>query len=278
LTANELDPANVFKIGDPNLKAEAGYEVDVAYGNNGKDVAFEVDGFYNHISNFIFADRIGAVGGGDSMQLGAPVYKYAGDNTAILTGVTAYVHVHPSGAKWFQWDNGFTYIYSFLPGQTDSTHYIPFTPAPRLTSELKLMAGDKSGSILSGAYVMFGLEHDWPQDHIYSALYNELPSLGYTLFNAGVGVNFVNPSTKRVICSLLIHGTNIMNISYIDHLSRPQYFWAYNSVENPTNFGSQAAVVTNRNQGIFNMGRNIAFKVIFPFGGHVISGTEMQGM
>jgi iron complex outermembrane receptor protein len=266
LTANELDPSNVFKIGDPNLKAEQGYEVDVAYGNNGKDINFEVDGFYNHISNFIFADRIASASGGDSMQLGAPVYKYAGDNTAILAGATAYFNIHPSSVKWLEWKNGFTYIYSFLPGQTDSTQHIPFTPAPRLTSEIKFKLSDKSSSILRGSYIMFGLEHDWAQNNIYSALYNELPSLAYTLYNAGIGTNFVNPKTKRVLCTLIINCTNLFNIAYIDHLSRPQYFWAYNSAENPTNFGAQAAVVTQRNEGIFNMGRNVGFKVIFPFG------------
>jgi iron complex outermembrane recepter protein len=278
LTSNELDPANVFKIGDPNLKAEQGYEVDVAYGNNGRDVNFEVDGFYNHISNFIFADRIASVNGGDSMQLGAPVYKYTGDNSAILAGVSAYFNLHPATAKWLEWTNGFTYIYSFLPGQTDSTQRIPFTPAPRWTSNIKFKLEDNPSSVLKGTYFMVGFEHDWAQNNIYSALYNELPSLAYTLFNAGIGTNFVNPRTKRVVCTLLINGTNLFNLAYIDHTSRTQYFWAYNSVENPTNFGSQAAVVTQRNQGIFNMGRNVGLKAIFPFGGHQVSEREMHGM
>jgi iron complex outermembrane receptor protein len=237
-----------------------------------------VDGFYNHISNFIFADRLGSVFGGDSMQLGAPVYKYQGDNTAVLTGVTAYFNLHPADVKWLEWRNGFTYIYSFLPGQTDSTNHIPFTPAPRLTSSIKLHLADKPSSVLRSAYLSIGIEHDWAQNDIYSALYNELPSLAYTLIDAGIGTNFVNPRTKRVICSLIISGTNVANLAYIDHTSRTQYFWAYNSTENPTNFGLNAAVVTNRNQGIFNMGRNVGFKVIFPFGGHQISDKEMHGM
>ena len=92
-----------------------------------------------------------------------------------------------------------------------------------------------------------------------------------------MGTSFVNPKTKRVICSLFINCTNLTNIAYIDHTSRPQYFWAYNGVENPTNFGSTAAIVTKQSEGIYNMGRNIGFKVIFPFGGHTVSDTEMHG-
>ena len=137
---------------------------------------------------------------------------------------------------------------------------------------------EKAGSFLKGAYFTFGLEHDWAQNHIYSALYNELPALAFTLYNVGIGTSFINPVTKKAICSLILNCNNLFNLAYIDHTSRAQYFWAYNSVENPTNFGSQAAVVTNRNQGIFNMGRNIGLKVIFPFGGHKVSDTELQGM
>ena len=107
---------------------------------------------------------------------------------------------------------------------------------------------------------------------------NELPSLGYTLFNAGLGTSFTDRKTHKTICTLFVNCTNLTNIVYIDHTSRTQYFWAYNSVQNPTNFGAASAVVTQRNQGIYNMGRNIGFKVIFPFGGHKVSDTELHGM
>jgi iron complex outermembrane receptor protein len=265
LTSNELDPSNVYKLGDPNLKAEQGYEVDLAYGNNGRDVNFEVDGFYNYINNFISADRIAGANGGDSMQLGAPVYKYSA-NTAVITGITAYLNIHPSNAKWVELDNGFTYIYTFLPGQTDSTQHIQYTPAPRLTSTIKFTLPARRTSILNRTYFSFGAEHDWPQNDIYSALWNELPSYSYTLYNAGIGTTFVNPKTKHVVCTLIMNCTNLLNIAYIDHTSRPQYFWAYNSVENPTNFGATAAIVTKQTEGIYNMGRNVGFKLIFPIG------------
>jgi len=265
LTSNELDPSNMFKLGDPNLKAEQGYEVDVAYGNNGKDVSFEVDGFFNFIHNFIFSDRLQSKHGGDSIQLGAPVYKYT-SNRAIIAGATAYLNLHPSVIRWFELDNGFTYIYTFLPGQTDSTQHVPFTPAPRLTSKARFKLTDKPNSILGSTYVEFGLAKYWAQHDIYGALWNELPSSAYTLFNAGLGTHFVDPRTRKIFCSFYINCTNLMNIAYIDHTSRPQYFWAYNSVENPTNFGATAAIVTKPSQGIFNMGRNVGFKLIVPIG------------
>jgi iron complex outermembrane receptor protein len=264
LSSNELNPgAFAYELGNINLKAEQGYEIDAAYGHNGQDINFEADGFYNYINNFIFSDRLGTPGGADSIRLGKPIYEYTA-NKAIITGITAYLNIHPANVRWLEVDNGFTYTY--FPNQTDSTRHVPFTPAPRLTSELKFKLTDGPNSILKGAYVKFGLEHDWAQNDIYSALYTELPSYNYTLFNAGIGTSFVNKKTKRVVCSFFIDCTNLMNIAYVDHTSRTQYFYAYNGANDPTNFGITPAVVTKQSEGIYNMGRNIGFKLVIPFG------------
>jgi iron complex outermembrane receptor protein len=274
LTSNELNPgAFAYELGNINLKPEEGYEVDVAYGYNGGDFNFEVDGFYNHISRFIFSDRLGSENGGDSLILGKPAYKYTA-NTAVIAGVTAYVNVHPAAAGWFEWDNGFTYIYSLLPGQTDSTRHVPWTPAPRLTSKVRVKFRDKSSSWLGKTYFELGAEHDWAQRNIYSAFWTELPSYGFTLFNTGIGTDFVNRMTKRVVCSLVINCTNLMNTAYVDHTSRTQYFWAYNGVNDPTNFGRTPAIVTRQSEGIYNMGRNIGLKLVFPIA--VTSGAHAK--
>ena len=266
LTSNELNPgAFAYELGNINLKAEQGYEVDAAYGHNGKDVNFEVDGFYNYINNFIFSNRLAGKNGADSTLLGKPVYKYTA-NTAIITGVSAYLNIHPADAKWFELDNGFTYIYTFLPCKTDSTRHLPWTPAPRLTSKVRFKLPDRNTSVLQSAYVELGAEHDWAQNDIYSAQYTELPSYDYTLFNAGIGTNFVSKKTKRAVCSLFINCTNLMNIAYVDHTARTQYFWAYNGANDPTNFGRVPAIVTRQSEGIYNMGRNIGFKLIIPIG------------
>ena len=224
-----------------------------------------MDGFYNYINNFIFSDRLAGKNGADSILLGKPVYKYTA-NTAIIAGITAYLNIHPANAKWFELDNGFSYVYTFLPGQTDSTQHIPWTPAPRLTSEIKFKLAEKPNSMLSGAYFKLGAEHDWAQNDIYSAQYTELPSYNYTLFNAGIGTNFISRKTERAVCSLFINCTNLMNIAYVDHTARTQYFWAYDGANDPTNFGRVPAIVTRQSEGIYNMGRNIGFKLIIPIG------------
>jgi len=257
---------NAFQEGNLNLKAEEGYQVDFAYGNNGKDVNFEADGFCNLINNFIFPVRVQSKVSGDSMVDGVPYYEYIA-NKAIIAGFSGYFNIHPSDTRWLEVDNNFTYVYSFFPNQTDSTQHVPWTPAPRLTTEIKLKLTDRKKSILKGTYIEFGMAKYWAQNAIYSALYSELPSLAYTLFNAGVGTNFVNPGTGRVLCSFYINCTNLLNIGYADHLNLAQYFLAYNG---------SPVTVTQQSQGIYNMGRNVGFKLLFPIGGHKISEEESK--
>jgi iron complex outermembrane receptor protein len=254
LTSNgENIGSNAVQLGNINLKAEQGYQFDLAYGLRGKDVSLELDAFYNHISHFIFADRT------DSISQGLPVYQYVSSNTAVLTGLTAYFDVHPSGASWLQWNNRFSYIYSWLPHATDSTEHIPWTPAPHLHSELRFQLADKTGSMFSGTYFKVGVAHYWEQNNIYSALYTEIPSAAYTLVDAGIGTQIVNRKTGHVVCSLFVNCTNLTNIGYADHLNLAQYFYSQNG---------NLVTVTNQRQGIFNMGRDFTFKVVFPFGSH----------
>jgi iron complex outermembrane recepter protein len=252
LTSNGLNiGSNAFQLGNINLKAEEGYQLDLAYGYNGKDVSFEADGFYNRISNFIFADRT------DSVSQGYPVYEYVSSNVAIITGISAYLNIHPADAKWLEFNNGFSYTYSHLPNATDSTQHVPWTPAPRLITELKFRLNGHPNSILSQTYLRFGMQHDWAQNSIYSALGTEIPSAAYTLFNAGIGTSFVNPKTGKTICSLFVNCTNLFNVGYADHLNLAQYFLSYNGNLVP---------ITRQSQGIYNMGRDVGFKLVFPFG------------
>lgn len=259
LTSNGLNiGTKKFQLGNLNLKPEEGYEADFAYGNNGKNLSYEADAFCNYINNFIFADRT------DSSLSGFPVYPTIA-NTAIIGGVSGYFNIHPVNTKWLEINNGFTYIYSYLPHQTDSTNHVPWTPAPHATTEVKIKLKDKPHCIVRGTYIEFGEARYWEQNNIYSAFYTELPSKAYSLYNAGIGTDFVNPETGKVICSLYVNCTNLLNLAYAGHLNLAQYFLSYNG---------NTATVTDPSQGIYNMGRNVGIKVLFPIGSSNVSGAK----
>jgi iron complex outermembrane receptor protein len=94
------------------------------------------------------------------------------------------------------------------------------------------------------------LEYDATQNRVYLEDNTETRTAGYTLFNAGLGTGITNAKGKT-ICNLYILASNLFNVSYRDHLSRLKYF-----LYSPTD--------TNPDHGLYNMGRNISFKVDFP--------------
>ena len=94
------------------------------------------------------------------------------------------------------------------------------------------------------------MEYYAKQNRIYSANKTETATPGYILFNAGAGADFINMKGK-VILSLNVLASNITNVAYQSHLSRLKYFEQY-----PNNSSGRS--------GIYNMGRNISFKLTVP--------------
>jgi iron complex outermembrane receptor protein len=90
------------------------------------------------------------------------------------------------------------------------------------------------------------------QDRVYLADNTETAAPDYTLFEAGMGGD-VSSKSGKVICSLHLAITNIFDKAYQSHLSRLKYFEPY-----PEN--------TTGRSGIYDMGRNISLKLIFPVG------------
>jgi iron complex outermembrane recepter protein len=67
------------------------------------------------------------------------------------------------------------------------------------------------------------------------------------LFNAGIGTDVTVKG--RTLFSLYISASNLTDVAYQSHLSRLKY----SDVNNATH-----------RTGVFNMGRNISFKIIVP--------------
>ncbi len=76
---------------------------------------------------------------------------------------------------------------------------------------------------------------------------NETVTPAYTLLNAGIGGDIC--THDRTLFSIYIYGSNLADLGYQSSMSRLKY-------ADPNN-------VTGR-IGVFNMGRNISFKVLIP--------------
>ena len=179
--------------------------------------------------------------------------SFVSSNTAILTGINAYFNVHPASAKWLEWNNRFSYIYTWLPNATDSTDHIPWTPAPHLHSEVKSARQSLVIPISRSGLRIIGRKTTSIARSHRSAL------CGLYTVDAGFGTQLVNRKSGRTVCSFYLNCTNLTNIAYADHLNLAQYFYARNG---------GIVTVTNQRQGVFNMGRDVTVKVIFPFGSY----------
>jgi len=130
--------------------------------------------------------------------------------------------------------------------QLDSTRYLPFTPAPKLTSELKTTT-KKLGKHLSNDYFKIDLENYFAQNKISSAFNTETTTPGYTLLNVGLGADFARKN--KTLFSLYVSINNLNDVAYQSHLNRLKY--------------ADVNHLTGRT-GVFEMGRNISFKLIIP--------------
>jgi iron complex outermembrane receptor protein len=234
-----------YETGNPDLRSENSLQLDYELGYNTEHVNAKLNLFANNISNYIYSHKINSEIGGDSIQSGYPCYKFDSGNAQLMGG-EVYIDIHPHPWDWLHFENSFSYVHAELRNQPDSTRYLPFTPAPKWISDVRFDF-DRAGKWLKNTYFSVGIEHDFRQTNIYSAYNTETVTNAYTLINAGAGTDIV--WKKHTLFSVFINCTNLADVAYQSHLNRLKY-----APENP---------VTGR-MGIFNMGRNISFKLIIP--------------
>ncbi len=245
------DGTPFYEIGDPNLKAESSLQVDGTLGIVTEDFTLEGNVFYNQINNYIFPEKLQSKLGGDSIRtdvaagFGGPTFKYV-QGDAILTGGEAIFNLHPHNVKGIHWNNSFGMVDAIQLNQPDSSRYLPYTPPYKYHSELKFMMA-KSGTLLKNAYIKFGVDYFFEQNHIFYKFGNETVTPEYTLFNVGVGSDIC--TKKRTVCTFIMTINNVTDVAYQSSMSRLKY-------TDPNN-------VTGR-IGVFNMGRTVSFKLIIP--------------
>jgi iron complex outermembrane receptor protein len=245
------DGTPFYEIGDHNLKAESSLQIDATLGINSKDITAEIIGFVNNINNYIFAEKLHSVHGGDSIRndpalalTPGPAFKYVQGN-AVLTGGEAELNIHPSQFKWLHFDNSFSYVSAIQKDQPNSTKYLPFTPPAKYRGELKFICCN--GEIIKNGYIKAGLDYYFEQNKVYYKYGNETITPSYALINAGIGGDVYAHGNK--LFSVFVYGSNLADAAYQSNMSRLKYTDENN--------------VTGR-IGVFNMGRNISFKLLIP--------------
>jgi len=234
-----------YELGDSKLKADNSFQVDYTFGVSSEHISAELNVFDNSIRNFIFLRKLSSSIGGDSISDGVSTFKFVAGNAQLFGGEIRF-DVHPHPLDWIHFENAFSYVQAVQNNQTDSTKYLPFTPGPKLQSGLKFEI-QKIGSIIRDAYFRVDVDNYFKQDKIYSAYQTETKTPGYTLLNVGMGADFVRKD--KVLFSFYITISNLLDVAYQSHLNRLKY--------GPENYAAGRT-------GVYNMGRNVSFKLIVP--------------
>lgn len=197
--------------------------------------------------------------GTDNVIDSHPVYNYT-QGDARLLGFEAGVDFHPIHSLHLE--NTFSYVDARQLHQPDESKYLPYTPAPRWTTELRWEllhhthptigshahhTHHSRGLSADNLYVSAGMECYLRQSHVYAVDQTESETPGYALLNLSAGTDVTWRSKK--IAELYITADNLLNKAYQNHLSRLKYADVNN--------------LTGR-RGVFNMGRNVTIKLVVP--------------
>ena len=257
-----------YEIGNRDLKPEHSWQGDLGLDYSSRYLSLELALFLNRIDNYIFASAVtpdASVTVSEGSPEGSLRYFRYSQGDALLKGFEAGFDLHP--IHQLHIGSTFSMVDARQLGQPLETRYLPLTPAPRLTGEVKwefTHNGDHHTSaphhtgesehhhrldhVFDNAYVAIGVEHYFRQNHYYMADDTETATPAYTLLNLSAGTDILLRNGRK-LCELYLIADNLLNSAYQSHLSRLKY-----------------ADINNRTgrRGIYNPGRNITIKLIFP--------------
>ncbi|MBW4890058.1 TonB-dependent receptor [Mucilaginibacter sp. HMF5004] len=253
LSANGPDPGSqIYHVGNSNFQPEFSVQEDFGAFLTLPMLSLSAELFNNDISNYIFQQQVLDATGASVITNGYNTFTYV-QTKARIYGGELNMDIHPY--KWLHFENSLSLTYGQNLGSggnvADSLKYLPFIPPLHTHSELRGNFA-KGFGFFKNFYAEIGFDHFNAQDRFFAAYGTETYTAGYNLISAGVGANIVNTAGNPIL-KIFIEGTNLGDVNYQSNMSRLKYF------DNANGAGPGVQ------PGIFNMGRNVSFKVIVPF-------------
>lgn len=192
---------NRYEVGNQDLENEKNVQVDFSLEKRNEHFEAYANVFHNNISDYIFLNPAG------NFIDGNPVFNYTQSN-AILYGGEIGAHIHPHPLDWLHWETGF----EMVRGEQENGENLPLIPANSLTNTLRIEF--KGENIFKNKYAFLRLKNVFDQERV--SIF-ETPTGGYSLVGAGMGALLDLGGTEL---QLSINGNNLLNKTYIAHLSR----------------------------------------------------------
>lgn len=202
LTSNGVhEGTNRYEIGNSDLKTEQNVQTDLNLEYKTDHFEFFVNGFYNHINNYIYTSPTGTVLDNNE------VFNYIQDNAKLYGGEIG-LHFHPHPLDWLHYETSFETV----TGKKQNGDYLPLIPANNWSNTLK---GEfKIKNWLEDGFATFNVNTTFNQNNVSGF---ETESNGYTLINLGLGGTV---KLGKTIFDVNLNANNLLDKSYIAHLSR----------------------------------------------------------
>jgi len=199
-----------YEIGDPNLKTEKAVQLDALYEFISDHIGIVINPYINHINDYIYLNPE------DSLVDDIPVYKYRQTGIARLSGGDFGFHYHPHFAHNLHFESNI----SVIKGEDQFGQPIPLIPQNKVNTNIRIEFD--SDKMISLDNIVL--------EHIYSTLQDrvvesETQSKAYNLINLGVNLKLQG----KVDGSIGFGVKNLLNESYMDHLSRLKAYDINNS-------------------------------------------------
>lgn len=202
LTSNGVhEGTNRYEIGNSNLKTEQNVQTDLNVEYKNSHFEFFANGFYNHITNYIYSAPSGIIIAQND------VFEYV-PNDAKLYGGEFGIHFHPHPIDWLHFESSFETV----TGQKQNGDYLPLIPANKWDNSIRAEFNVKKW--LKEGFATLNISNTFNQNKVDGF---ETNSNGYVLVNLGIGGNV---QFGKTAFSFNLNGNNLTNKSYIAHLSR----------------------------------------------------------
>ena len=192
---------NRYEVGNANLKTEQNFQTDLNLEYKTDHLEFFVNGFYNHITDFIYINPTG-----ESID-DNEVFNYVQNNAALFGGEIG-LHFHPHPLDWLHLETSFETV----TGKKQNGDYLPLIPANNWNNTLR--AEWKDTDWLKEGCATISLVSTFNQNKI-SGFETRTP--GYSILNLGIGGTLHLGKTKMEVN---LNGNNITDKKYTSHLSR----------------------------------------------------------
>ena len=192
---------NRYEIGDSNLKTEQNFQADLNFDYKMSHFDFFINGFYNHINNYIYTQPTG------EMMESNLVFQY-NQSDAMLYGGEFGLHYHPHPYDWLHFESSF----EMVRGEKKSGGFLPLMPANNWHNTVRAEFADAKW--ITKSYARIDVVKTFKQSDI--SLF-ETKTNGYTLLNGSVGGKIL---MGKSVIDLSLSAQNILNKEYYSHLSR----------------------------------------------------------